>query len=96
MIFLRHVNHTKVYLFCAELNDDNFYMKIIDLQLSNFEFFHLKSLRCSKKIMAYLDLRVFLTFNTCSLTPLESNLTAVAWRATKKVGAVALKSAELF
>ena len=30
--------------------------------------------------MTYLDLRVFLTFHTCSLTPLEPNLTAVAWR----------------
>jgi len=33
--------------------------------------------------MTYLDLRVFLTFYTCSLTPLEPNLTAVAWRAKK-------------
>ena len=45
--------------------------------------------------MTYLDLRVFLTFHTCSLTPLEPKLTAVAWRA-QKVGAVALKTVELF
>jgi len=45
--------------------------------------------------MAYLDLRIFLTFHTCGLTALESKLTAVAWRA-KKVEAVALKTAELF
>jgi hypothetical protein len=36
-----------------------------------------------KKLIAYLDLRVFLTFHTCSLTPLEPNLTVVAWRAKK-------------
>jgi len=30
-----------------------------------------------KKLIAYLDLRVFLTFHTCSLTPLEPNLTEV-------------------
>jgi hypothetical protein len=35
--------------------------------------------------MTYLDLRVFSTFHTCSLTPLESNMTAVAWRAKKKL-----------
>jgi len=46
--------------------------------------------------MAYLDLRIFLTFHTYSLTPLELNLTVVTWRAKKNVGAVALKSAELF
>ena len=33
--------------------------------------------------MTYLDLRVFLTFHTCSLTTLEPKLTAVAWRAQK-------------
>ena len=45
--------------------------------------------------MTYLNLRVFSTFHTCSLTALEPKLTAVAWRA-KKVGAVVLKTAELF
>ena len=44
--------------------------------------------------MTYLDLMVFLTFHTCSLTPLEPNLTVVAWRTKKKVRAVALKSIE--
>jgi hypothetical protein len=33
--------------------------------------------------MAYLELRVFLFLHTCVLAPLEPNLTAVAWRATK-------------
>ena len=33
--------------------------------------------------MAYGDLRVFSTFHPCSLTPLEPNLTAAAWRAKK-------------
>ena len=74
-------------------------MKIIDLdEIYKFlvEFFHLKSLRCSKKkLMTYLDIRVFSTFHTCSLTAFEPKLTAVAWRA-QKVGAVPLKTAELF
>ena len=32
-----------------------------------------------KRLIGYLDMRVFLTFYTCSLTPLESNLTKVTW-----------------
>ena len=39
--------------FFAKLNEDNFYKNYLsrrDLQLSSFEFFHLKPLRCSKKI----------------------------------------------
>ena len=36
MIFLRYINHIKSYLF-VELNEDNFYMKIIDLdEIYNF------------------------------------------------------------
>ena len=35
--------------------------------------------------MIYLDLRVFSTFHTYSLTSLEPNLTAVVWRAKKKL-----------
>ena len=81
MIFLRYINHIKSYFF-VELNEDNFYMKIIDLdEIYNFivlSFFYLKLLRCSKKLMTYLDLRAFSTFHTCSLTPLEPKLTAVA------------------
>ena len=80
MIFLRYINHIKSYFF-AKLNEDNFYIKIIDLdEIYNFlilGFFHLKSLRCLKKLMAYLDLRVFFTFHICSLTALESKLTVV-------------------
>ena len=34
-----------------------------------------------KKLIAYLDLRVFSTIHTRSLTPLEPNMTEVAWRA---------------
>ena len=51
-------------------------------------FFHLRSLRYSKNLIAGSDQRVFLTFHTCSLTPLEPNLTEVAWRA-KEFRAVA-------
>jgi len=85
MIFLRYINHIKSYFF-AELNENKFYMKITDLdEIYNFlvEFFHLKSLRCSKKIIIYLNLRVFLSFHTCSLTVLEPKLTEVAWRTQK-------------
>ena len=63
------------------LNEDNFYMKIIDLdEIYNFlvlSFFSFKVVKMLKKLMAYLDLRVFLTFHTYNLTPLELNLTAV-------------------
>ena len=62
-------------------------MKIIDLdEIYNFldlSFFHLKWLRYSKKLMTYLNLRLFSTFHACSLTALEPKLTAVAWRAQK-------------
>ena len=38
MIFLRYINHIKSYFF-AELNGDNFYMKIIDLdEIYNYIF----------------------------------------------------------
>ena len=43
----------------------------------------------SKKLIAYLDLRVFWIFHNRGLTPLEPNLTEVAWRA-KEFTAVAL------
>ena len=33
--------------------------------------------------MTYLDLGVFSTFHTCSVTALEPKLTAVVWRAQK-------------
>ena len=36
MIFLRYINHIKTYIF-TELNKNNFYMKIIDLdEIYNF------------------------------------------------------------
>ena len=86
MIFLRILiisNH----IFFAELNENNFYMKIIDLdEIYNFlvlSFFHLKSLRCSKKLIIYLNLRAFSSFHTCSLTALEPKLTKVAWMTRK-------------
>jgi hypothetical protein len=64
-------------------------MKIIDLdETYNFlvlSFFLFEVVKMLKKLIAYLDLRIFLTFHTCCLTPLEPSLTAVAWRAKKKV-----------
>jgi hypothetical protein len=71
-------------------------MKIVDLD-ETYNFLVLSFLFeivNAKKIIAYLDLRVFLTFHTCSLTPLEPNLTAVAWTA-KKFKAMALKFTKL-
>ena len=59
------------------------------------EFFHLKSLRYLKKINDIFRLKGIFDFSHLQLTPLEPNLTVVAWR-EKKVGTVALKSAELF
>ena len=98
MIFLRYINHIKSYFF-AELNEDNFYIKIIDLdEIYNFLVlsFSFEVVKMWKKLMTYLDIRVFLTFHTCSLTVLELKVTAVAWMAKKKIRAVMLKTAELF
>ena len=43
----------------------------------------MKSLRCLKKLITYLNLRAFSTFHTCSLTALAPKLTEVAWRTRK-------------
>ena len=86
MIFLRYINHIKSYFF-AELNEDNFYMKIIDLDeiynflVLSFSFEVVKMLKT--KLITYLHLMAFLSFHTCSLTVLEPKLTEVAWRARK-------------
>ena len=62
-------------------------MKIIHLdEIYNFlvlSFFSFEVVKMLKKLMTYLDLRVFLTFHPDSLTALEPRLTAVAWRAQK-------------
>ena len=63
-------------------------MKIIDLdEIYNFIVlsFPFEVVKILKKLITYLELRIFSTFHTCSLTPLEPNLTAVAWRAKKKL-----------
>ena len=66
MIFLRYINHIKSYFF-AKLNENKFYMKIIDLdEIYNFlvlSFFHLKSLRCSKKINNIFELKGIFVFS---------------------------------
>ena len=63
MIFLRYINHIKSYFF-AELNKNNFYMKIIDLdKIYNFLVFHLTSLRCSKKINNIIRLKGIFDFS---------------------------------
>ena len=61
-------------------------MKIINLdEIYNFLvlIFSFEVVKMLKKLMTYLDLRVFSTFHTCSLRALEPKLTAVAWRAQK-------------
>ena len=67
-----------------ESNEDNFYINIADLnKIYNFlvlSIFSFEIVKMLKKLMAYLDIRVFLTFYTCSLISLESNLTEVAWK----------------
>ena len=70
-------------------------MKIIDLdEIYNFLVlsFSFEVIKMLKKLMTYLDLRVFSTFHTYSLTALKPKLTA----GHKKVKAVTLKTAELF
>jgi len=50
-----------------DFNENNFYTKLIDIiEIYNFVilgFFYLKSLRCSKNLITYPVLRVFLTFH---------------------------------
>jgi len=50
MIFLRYILIIPNHIFFVKLNENNFYMKIVDLdKIYNFlvlSFFHLKSLRC--------------------------------------------------
>ena len=62
-----------------KFNKNNFlyeyYRSLRDLLLSNFELFHLRSLRYLKKLNVYSDLKIFLTFYT---RPLETKLTKVA------------------
>ena len=85
MIFLRYINHIKSYFF-TELNEDNFYMKIIDLdEIYNFLVlsFLFEVVKMLKKLIIYLYLRVFSSFHTCSLTVLEPKLTELAWRTRK-------------
>ena len=48
-----------------------------DLQLSSFKFFHLKSLRYSKKINDIFRLKSIFVFSHLQLTALEPKLTAV-------------------
>ena len=69
-----------------ELNKNNFYMKIIDLdEIYNFLVlsFSFEVVKMLKKLMTYLDLRVFSSFHTYNLSTLELKLTAVACRAQK-------------
>ena len=69
-----------------ELNEDNFYIKIIDLnEIYNFLVlsFSFEVIKMLKKLITYLDLRVFSSFHTCSLAALEPKLTEVAWRTRK-------------
>ena len=73
-------------------------MKIIDFdEIYNFLVlnFLFEIVKMLKKLIAYLDTRVFLTFYAHSLTPLEPNLTEVAWRA-KEFTAVAPVRTQLF
>ena len=61
MIYLRYINYIKSYFF-AELNEDNFYMKIIDLRLSSFEFFSFEVVKMLKKINDIFRLRGIFDF----------------------------------
>ena len=82
MIFLRHINHIKSYIFLYENNKDNFYIKIIDIvETYNFlvlSFFSFTVIKILKKILiVYLELSVFSTFHIRGITLLLLNLTEV-------------------
>ena len=61
-------------------------MKIIDLnEIYNFLVlsFSFEVIKMLKKLITYLDLRVFSSFHTCSWMALEPKLMEVAWRTRK-------------
>ena len=93
MIFLRYINHIKSYFF-AELNEKKLYENYRsrrDLQLSSFEFFHLKSLRCSKKINNIFELKGIFVFSHLQFDSVRK------WHGgPEKVEVAALKTAEFF
>ena len=71
-----------------ELNDDNFYMKIIDLnEIYNFLVlsFSFEVVKMLKKINDIFRLNGIFDFSHLRLTALEPKLTTVAWRAQKKL-----------
>jgi len=64
-----------------KFNENNFYTKLIDIvEINNFVVlsFLFEIIKMPKKINYILALKVFLTFHTRSLTPLELNLTEIA------------------
>ena len=67
-----------------------------DLQLSSFEFFYLKSLRCSKKINDILRLKSIFDFSHLQFDGVRAQTDGSGMEGIKKVRAVALKTAELF
>ena len=80
MIFLRYINHIKSYFF-TELNEDNFYIKIIDLdEIYNFLVlsFSFEVVKMLKKINDIFRFKGIFDFSH-----LQSKLMAVAWRAQK-------------
>ena len=66
MIFLRYINHIKSYFF-AKLNENNFYIKIIDLdEIYNFlvlSFFSFEVVKMLKKINDIFRLKGIFDFS---------------------------------
>ena len=66
MIFLRYINHIKSYFF-VELNENNFYIKIIDLdEIYNFlilSFFLFEVVKMLKKINNIFRLKGIFVFS---------------------------------
>ena len=66
MIFLRYINHIKSYFF-VQLNENNFYMKIIDLnEIYNFlvlSFFSFEVVKVLKKINDIFTLKGIFVFS---------------------------------
>ena len=57
-----------------------------DLQLSSFEFFHLKSLRYSKNLITYLDIRVrIFDFSRLQLDGVRAQTDDSGMEGTKKL-----------
>ena len=87
MIFLRYINHIKSYFF-AELNKNNFYMKIIDLdEIYNFLVlsFSFEVVKMLKKINNIFRLKGIFVFSHLQFDGVRAQTGGSGMEGTKKL-----------